>query len=70
MERKAFIAELEAYAARVGLRPSTICLRAIGNGHLHRRLTDGGDCSSGTIERVRRYMVENPPTPAPSEDAA
>lgn len=69
MERQTFIAEISAYAASIGLRPSTVCLRAVGNGHLYNRLTDGGDCSSRTMERVRRYMADNPPI-LRSEDAA
>lgn len=61
MERENFITEIAAYAESVGLEPSTICLRAVGNGHLFKRLEGGGDCSTKTVERVRQYMRENPP---------
>lgn len=62
-ERDALLAEIEAYAEQSGLRPSTICLRAVGNGHLYGRIRVGGDCSTGVAARIRKYMRDNPPEP-------
>ena len=52
--------EITDYAKRVGISPSTVCARAVNNGHLYRRLESGGDCSTRVAERLRNYMAANP----------
>ena len=61
MERDAPLSEIAAFAARKGWAPSTVCLRAVGNGHLYRRLEAGGDCSTTVAGKLRAFMAENEP---------
>lgn len=66
-----FIAEVEAYAAAVGLEPSTVVQRAAGvSGAIWKRWKSGeASCTLTTADRVRAYMAENPP-PAPHASGA
>jgi hypothetical protein len=56
--------EIDAYCEAAGLQPSTVCHRAVGNGHLHKRLELGGECLPRTVEKLRAYMRANPPKSA------
>lgn len=57
-----FISRLEAFAASHGISPATVTSRAVGNSRLYARLKSGGDCGTRVIERVDKYMADNPPT--------
>jgi len=70
MERETLLAEITEYAARAGWKPSTVCLRAVGNGHLYRRMKEGGDCTTDVAARLRQYMTANPPADRATGDAA
>tara|TARA_B100002003_G_scaffold227027_1_gene234295 strand:+ start:2451 stop:2666 length:216 start_codon:yes stop_codon:yes gene_type:complete len=70
MENQALLDEIETYCRSTGLSPSTVCLRAAGNGHLPKRLQSGGECLPRTMEKVRAYMRENPPKQAATNDEA
>lgn len=70
MERDALLTEIARYAESVGLLPSTVCARAVNNGHLFKRLQNGGDCSTSVMARVRAYMRENPPQSVDEKGAA
>lgn len=65
-----FLAEVEAYAAACGLRPTTVVQRAVGaSGAAWRKWKSGSSCSLATADRVRDYIAKNP-APEPQEDAA
>lgn len=55
------IAEIEAYAKAVGMAESTICKKAGGNAYLLDRMRRGGSVTLTVAERVRAYIVANPP---------
>lgn len=66
------ISEIEAYAAANGLSPKSVLRQAIAAGG-----TQWGKWKSGaqsptmhTVDRLRRWMAENPPKGTPEEDAA
>lgn len=64
------LADIDAYCAERGIRPSTFGRLAANDGKFYDRLKGGGDCLQRTIARVRRYMRENPPAadPAPRRE--
>lgn len=65
-----FLADVEAYAAALGLRPTTVVQRAVGaSGAAWGKWKSGASCSLVTADRVRAYMAAHPPAP-PQEDAA
>lgn len=56
------IGDIESYLARTGLTETQFGRLAVNDGSLiSRRLRGGMDVQISTIERVRRYMAENPP---------
>lgn len=55
-----FVADVHAYAARRGLKPSTVTQYAVQNRNLIAGLEAGGECKLSTIERVRAWMKRNP----------
>lgn len=55
-----FICEAERYCAARGIRLSTLGAYAVGDKTLFTRLRNNGNCLPPTMERVRRYMAENP----------
>lgn len=67
MERNDLLADVMRYSRAVKLSPSTVCLRAVGNPHLPKRLEAGGQCLPRTADRVRAFMVANPPKEDGSE---
>lgn len=71
MTDEKILAEVEAYCSKMGLSPSTVCVRATGNSRLMDRIRRRLDQLDTDIERLRVFMIENPP-PASSveEDAA
>ena len=67
-----FIAEIRAYAIRVGVMPTTVIQRAkVGGGRTWRKW-EAGESSPTliTADRVRKYMSENPPPDDAQEGAA
>ena len=57
-----FLKEVEAYAARCTLHPSTVIQRAgAGGGNTWVRWLNGGGCSMHTADRIRAYINANPP---------
>jgi len=67
-----FISEIRAYATRVGVMPTTVIQRAkAGNGSTWRRW-ESGDSSPTlqTVDRLRNYMAENPPSDVAQEGDA
>jgi len=71
-----FLAEIEAYAAACGLKPTTVVQRAgrLG-GATWAKWQAGASCSMRIAERIRRYIADNPAPVAavaadPKADAA
>ncbi len=66
------ITDAEIYCAARGIKLATLGAYAVGDRTLFARLGRGGECLPSTVDRVRRYMAENPTaqTPTPNEDAA
>lgn len=53
--------EIERYCAATGLKPSTVCVRAVNDSrYLHRHLRRL-EVLERDREKIRRYMAENPP---------
>jgi hypothetical protein len=71
-----FLADAERYCAAAGIKLSTLGLYAVGNSRFFANLKAGRPCLTSTLERVRRYMQENPrpepttaaPADRPAED--
>lgn len=65
-----FIAEIEAYAAACGLKPTTVVQGAAGvSGAAWDRWKAGGSCTMRTADRIRDYIRENP-APSPNQSPA
>lgn len=66
------MAEIRAYAAQVGVMPTTVIQRAnVGGGGTWRRWEEGESSPTlATADRVRSYMAENPPPAGVREGAA
>ena len=60
-EIERLVSEIETYARRSGISPSTVGERAGQGGLFYRRLKEGRRAWPDTIEKVRRYMSDNPP---------
>lgn len=59
--------EIRTYAANAGVLPTTIVQRAgVGSGTTWAKWEAGRSCTLKTADKLRTWMVENPPT----EDAA
>lgn len=61
MERTQLINAIEAHAQRRGLAPATVTSRAVGNSRLHRRLVDGGDCTTGIAAKIIAFIEADHP---------
>ena len=55
------IPEVEQYCASVGIAPSTLALRALGNARFFDRLSRRRDHEASAAQRIRDYMDANPP---------
>lgn len=70
-----FITEVRAYAALIGVKPSTVIQKAgVGGGATWGRWEAGASSPTvRTLEKVRKHMEDNPPpadNAGPSEAAA
>lgn len=70
-----FITEVRTYAARFGLKPSTVIQKAAAVGGATWRRWESGESSPTlhTVDKIRDYMADNPPpaeNAGPSEAAA
>lgn len=69
MENAPLIKLIESYCKDAGISPATLGVRAVGNSRLYDRLKRRRDRDADVADRVRQYIIENPPAPQ-SEDAA
>lgn len=67
-----FLEEVRAYAAQCNVQPTTIIQRVgVGGGATWRRWESGaGSPTMRVVDRVRRYIAENPAAEDSAEDAA
>ena len=68
-EIERLVSEIETYARRAGISPSTVGERAGQGGRFYKRLKEGRRAWPDTIEKVRRYMEDNPPPPPETKDS-
>jgi hypothetical protein len=61
MTREAIIQAIDAYAAVSGLMQSTICQYALSHRRFYKNLSGGGNYEALTVERLMRWIKENPP---------
>ena len=62
MKHEHILVELEAYCKSVGLKPSTVCVRALNDSRYAKRMKRRLEALERDAERLRQYMAENPPT--------
>lgn len=60
------IETIEAYCKEAGISPSTLCVRATGNGRLFDRLKRRVEQDREYASRIEAYMAENPARKAAS----
>ena len=60
MEHTDILAEATLYCERTGISPSTLALRALGNGRFFDRLGRKVEKAGNDAETLRRYMADNP----------
>jgi len=60
MNRDQIITAVDTYAAKSGLKQSTICQYALGNRLVYDRLVNGGGCSISSVERLLSWLEKNP----------
>lgn len=71
MEHENLIQEIEEYCAATGQAPSSFCLNVVRNGALYKRLKAGGDCGVKQLDKIRKYIRENPAdAPRKNQEAA
>ena len=61
MDRDAILHDISEYCRRAGMAESTFGRRAVNDGKLVGRVRDGGRMTIETLERIRRYIADNPP---------
>jgi len=61
MTQNTFIREIEAYCLEANQKPSTVCVRAIGNSRFYERLIRRGQKIEEDMAAIRAYMRANPP---------
>lgn len=65
------ISQIEAYADRRGIKPSTVLQYAAGlGGNAWSGWKGGAQCTIATAEKVKKYMMENPPVESGSGSLA
>jgi len=69
MKHESVIDELHAYCEEVGLKASTVCVRALNDSRYVSRHERRLDALERDAQRLRQYMKDNPPAPK-SEEAA
>tara|TARA_R110000796_G_scaffold45616_42_gene110460 strand:- start:768 stop:977 length:210 start_codon:yes stop_codon:yes gene_type:complete len=69
MSYKTILTELEAYCEKTGLKPSTVCVRALNDSRYVTRHLRRIDALDKDAQKIRNYMAAHP-APAAQEDAA
>lgn len=53
--------EIDAYCEAIGIKPTTLGRYAVNDGGFVARIRAGGQCLPRTAQKVRAYMLANPP---------
>lgn len=61
MGYETIIDELHGYCAKIGLKPSTVCVRALNDSRYVQRHTRRIEALNRDAEKIRRYIAANPP---------
>jgi len=67
MTHETILDELEEYCRTAGLKPSTVCVRALNDSRYPARYRRKAASLKREVEKLRSYMAQNPPK---QEDAA
>jgi hypothetical protein len=62
--------EIREGAQQLGIAPTTLCHRAVNNGHLVKRLENGRSIEFGTADKIRAYIRDNRPKADETTEAA
>jgi hypothetical protein len=54
--RKQLLTEIEAFLKLSGMNPTAFGKASCGDPHIVRRLRAGFDCTTGRVDKIRRYM--------------
>jgi hypothetical protein len=73
--RSALIQRIDAYCTRVGIKPRTLCERAINDPNFFNKIKKEGNFTVRTYDRLHRYMTLHPdgigpPAPKPIDQLA
>lgn len=60
MDPNIIIAELDAYSAQTGMKPTTICQHALGNARFYDRIKRRVERYEEEAARLREFMARNP----------
>ena len=63
------IHELDVYAEKSGVDASTVCRKATGNPRLRERLEARIDRVQSDVDRLRKFMMDNPPSSCSTDGA-
>lgn len=55
------VSEIQDYCRSVGISPSTLSVRVLGNSRFFDRLNRRAEKLADDAEKIRAYMAENPP---------
>lgn len=55
---KRLIRDIQSFHTATGMKHSTIGMKAIGNGHLWKRLNDGGDITVSKADQLYDWMAK------------
>lgn len=69
MNPKMIIDEIDEYSCASGLKPSTICERALGNARFYDRLQKRLERAEDEAERLREWFRKNPVPSSSLQDA-
>lgn len=58
MKNAEIISAINEHCEAVGLKPSTVCMRLIGNGYFYKRMQEGKRAWPETIKRLYAGMEE------------
>lgn len=67
-ETEALLIEIKDAAARMGIEPSTLCVRAVENSRIPKMLATNKTVTLKTLTRLREFIAAN--APSKSEHAA
>lgn len=61
MDDKDLLNEIDDYCRKTGFKPSTVCMRALGDSRFMARHTRRANQIQKDTARLRKYMADHPP---------